>query len=155
VLFFCFLLVQVCISATRSVLRATPCPPWHPQNCICLLGRFLLLFARRSLHHSNIGVFWGPHHAPLNTPKIVSACSEGCRLSIWRVVTWRNASCGVFGGHFRRRRPWLWQSLCVFFSLPEHEPLLSGGTTEYWVLTESSCLEQDDSRVVLMQRAET
>jgi hypothetical protein len=35
---------------------------------------------------------------PLNTPKIISACSGGHRPSIWRVSTRRNASCGAFGG---------------------------------------------------------
>jgi len=46
---------------------------------------------------------------PLNTPKIISACSGDRRPSIWSVGTRRNASCGALGRHFRRRRPWLWR----------------------------------------------
>jgi len=46
---------------------------------------------------------------PHNTPNIISACSGDCCPSIWRVRMRRNTSCGALGGHFRRRRPWLWQ----------------------------------------------
>jgi hypothetical protein len=46
---------------------------------------------------------------PLNTPNIISACSGYHRPSIWRVGTRRNALCGALGGHFCRRRPWLWR----------------------------------------------
>ena len=45
---------------------------------------------------------------PLNTPKIISTCSGDSHPSIWRVSTRRIASCGVLGGHFCRRWPWLW-----------------------------------------------
>jgi hypothetical protein len=51
---------------------------------------------------------WGGVH-PLNTPNIISACSGGCRPSIWHVGMRRNAWCGSLRGHFRRRRPWLWR----------------------------------------------
>jgi hypothetical protein len=46
----------------------------------------------------------------LNPPK--SASLEGCKLSIQSVGKERKASCGVLGGHFRQRRPWLWWLWC-------------------------------------------
>jgi len=41
---------------------------------------------------------------PLNPLKIVSACSGGRRPSSEDDGAGRNASCGAFGGHFRRHR---------------------------------------------------
>ena len=44
---------------------------------------------------------------PLSPPKIITACSGGCRPSIRCIVAGLEASFGVLGGHFCRRRPWL------------------------------------------------
>ena len=59
---------------------------------------------------------------PINTPKIISACSGGRRPSIGRVSTRRNASCGALGvrGAFP---PSAAMVVMVFCRLPEHEPL--------------------------------
>ncbi len=56
----------------------------------------------------NIGVFWGPH-TPLTAPKITSACSGGCCLSIHCAGAERKASCGALGGHFC----WWWSWLAM------------------------------------------
>ncbi len=53
----------------------------------------------------NIGVFWEPY-TPSTAPKIISACSGGCRPSIQRDSAEHNTSCGELGGHFRWQRPW-------------------------------------------------
>ncbi len=45
---------------------------------------------------------------PLNTPTIISACSGGRHPSNWHISTRRNTLCGVLGGYFCHRRPWLW-----------------------------------------------
>ncbi len=58
------------------------------------------------MNRHNIGVFWGPY-TPLKAPQNISACSGGCRLTIWRAGMERKASCGALGGHFRWRRSWL------------------------------------------------
>ncbi len=54
---------------------------------------------------------------PLIPPKIITACSGGCRPSIWCVVAGLEASFGVLGDHFRRCWPWLWRWLCVFCTI--------------------------------------
>ncbi len=54
------------------------------------------------------GALWGPY-TPSTPQEITSASSGGCKLFIWSVGTERKASCGVLGGHFRQRWPWLWQ----------------------------------------------
>jgi hypothetical protein len=51
-------------------------------------------------------------HTPSTPSKIRSASLGGCKLSIRSVSAERKASCGTLGGHFRRRRPWLWQLWC-------------------------------------------
>jgi hypothetical protein len=54
----------------------------------------------------NIAVFWGPY-TPLTAPKITSACSGGCCLSIHCTGAERKASCGALGHHFCWWRSWL------------------------------------------------
>ena len=89
---------------------------------------------------------------PLNPPQIISTCLGGCCPSVQHVLAGLDASFRVLGGHFRRRQPWLWWSLCVVWSMPEHKQHLSSGTTVYLVLLKSSCLEQDNYCIVLMLR---
>ena len=45
-------------------------------------------------------------HTP-TAQKIMSACLGGYHPSIRRVSAEQKVSCGVLGGHFRQRRPWL------------------------------------------------
>jgi hypothetical protein len=59
-------------------------------------------------HRQNKGALWGPY-TPSTPPQNTSACSEGCCPSIQSVGVERKASCGVLGGHFCWRRPWLWR----------------------------------------------
>ncbi len=49
---------------------------------------------------------------PQPPQKITSASSGGCKLFIRSVSTECKASCGVLGGHFHWRRPWLWWLWC-------------------------------------------
>jgi hypothetical protein len=62
-------------------------------------------FVPAMMYCHNIGVFWETY-TPSTNPKIISACSGGCRSSTWSVGTERKASCGALGGHFCWRRPW-------------------------------------------------
>jgi hypothetical protein len=45
-------------------------------------------------------------HTPSTAPKIISACSGGCRPSIQCFGVGQKASCGALGGHFCQQRPW-------------------------------------------------
>jgi hypothetical protein len=56
------------------------------------------------------GALWGPY-TPSTPQKITSASLGGCKLFIRSISAERKASCGALGGHFCRRRPWLWR-LC-------------------------------------------
>jgi hypothetical protein len=49
------------------------------------------------------------HTHPQIPPKNRSASLEGCCQSIQSVEVELKASCGVLGGRFRRRWPWLWR----------------------------------------------
>ncbi len=69
---------------------------YGPQNTP-MLWRFIIA-----------GALWGPY-TPSTPPKITSASLEGCKLFIRSVGAERKASCGALGGHFTRRRPWLWR----------------------------------------------
>ncbi len=65
------------------------------------------------------GVLWGPY-TPSTPPKITSASSVGCKLFIQSVGVECKASCGVLGGHFWWRQPWLWRlwrKLCYVMRL--------------------------------------
>jgi hypothetical protein len=62
-------------------------------------------------HRPNKGALWRPY-TPSTPPKITSASSGGCTLSIWSVGAECKASCGALGGNFHQRRPWLWRLWC-------------------------------------------
>ena len=86
-------------------------------------------------------------------PRIISVCLGSCRPSLWRIGTRPNASCGmIVRGPFPPATAMVRQPLCIFWGVPEHAPLLSGGTTPFWVSPESSRLEQDESCFALMLR---
>jgi hypothetical protein len=72
---------------------------YGPQNTL-MLWRFIIA-----------GVLWGPY-TPSTPQNITSISSEGCKLFIWSVSAEHKASCGALGGHFCRRRPWLWRLWC-------------------------------------------
>ena len=73
-------------------------------------------------------------------------------LSPINLMHWHEAQCLMRGimGPFPSATAIVRRLLCVFCSVPEHEKLLSSGTTPYWASLESSCLKQDDSCVVLV-----
>ncbi len=74
-------------------------------------------------------------------PNIISTCLGGCCPSIQCINAERKALCGALGGHFCRRRPWLWRlwhQLCVVVAWPEPKPLWSNETPAWWVLPASS-----------------
>jgi len=73
-------------------------------------------------------------------------------ITLTCIGTRPNASCGIVRGPFPPATAMVRQLLCMFCGVPEHEPLLSGGTTPYWVSPESSRLEQDESCFALMLR---
>ncbi len=54
-------------------------------------------YHKRHCRH-NIGVFWGPS-TPSTPPNNISACSGGCRPSVWRIGAECKASCGALGDH--------------------------------------------------------
>ncbi len=97
-----------------------PCAPrwcfewigYNPQGSRCnILGVWGCVwpskrsFAPAMMNRHNIGVFWEPYK-PLTAPKIISACSGGCCLSIRHANAERKASCGALGGHSRRQQSW-------------------------------------------------
>ena len=57
------------------------------------------------MHCHKIGVFEG--HAHPNSTKNNITCLGGYRPSIRCLGAEQKVSCGVLGGHFRRRQPWL------------------------------------------------
>ncbi len=61
-------------------------------------------------------------HTP-TAPKIISACSGGYCPSIRRVGAERKITCGVLGGHFRRRRPWSAMVVMVVGGVRQIDPL--------------------------------
>ncbi len=68
-----------------------------------------------NVHCQNKGALWGPCTYS-TTQKKISACLGGCHPSIQSVSAERKASCGVLGGHFCWRWPWLWRlwrQLCL------------------------------------------
>ena len=88
------------------------------RGCIAL--KTLQCWGNASLPEQR-SILRATHH--LNPPPNISACLGGCRPSVQRIMLGLNTSFGVLWGHFRRGRSWLWWSLCVFWSVPEHEPL--------------------------------
>ncbi len=66
---------------------------WGCWGCVWPSKHF---FVPAMMNCHNIGVFWGPY-TPSTAPKIISACSGGCRPSIWRVGEEPKASCEALG----------------------------------------------------------
>jgi hypothetical protein len=94
-----------------------------PSKRIFFLGLLRVCMALKTLrccNDSSSSERFEGHTHPQPPPKIISTSSGGCKLFIWSIGTERKASCGALGGHFHRRRPWLWRlwrQLCYVIRL--------------------------------------
>ncbi len=84
----------------------------------------------------NRRVFWGSY-TPSTAPKIISACSGGCRQSIWHIGAERKVSWGALRGHFCQQQPWSAMVVLVLVGccrLTSDQPTVGIVKIVYWII---------------------